>query len=515
MKTHHDEFRRPRRVRRAGIAVVLVLGLLAITLAISYATLRGQGTTAQLARNNSRALDAREAARSGLAAALRKMSEADWAGVDVPLSANVTNQSWYEVTFTTGDASLTPSDPKYGEYPYRVTLESTGYAADPSDPTLRSTHKSRCVVQLVRKAMPADPSNWTALTTPAVYQWGNRNVPVQFPVRIGGTATILGKVQLCLEYPPSNATARDRYLSDLNAMRLAGQGDYRPFASPLTIATARQDIATLNILNTKLGLLTVNSLASTNNPLAHPGSVTSYRLYPGGKAYDVPVVQALYGSTLQNVTLAPDPVTNPLGVFRSSGSLSLQNNVLIRGTLLTEGSSPDIQVSGTNVRLEGVNLPGLSGTTQVYQLPTALVADDLRIHSSADVEIKGFTMVWDEFELRPGSASTRLKVEGNLVTAGLLLQGRSSWVLNGSEWGAELSAFQTNLLLPLSDPNRITYFPTWMERKRGFTVQPALTFQPASSGVRPHWHDWTQPVFQKASSDAGLAWDLVRWEELD
>ena len=48
-----------RTYRPRGIAVVMVLGLLAITIAISYATLRGQGTTIQLARNNSRSLDAR------------------------------------------------------------------------------------------------------------------------------------------------------------------------------------------------------------------------------------------------------------------------------------------------------------------------------------------------------------------------------------------------------------------------------------------------------------------------
>ena len=100
---------------RRGIAVVLVLGLLAVTLAVSYATLRGQGTTTQLASNNSRALDAREAARSGLAAALRKISDTGWAGVEVPLSANVTPNSWYEISFTTGDAKLTERDTNYGE----------------------------------------------------------------------------------------------------------------------------------------------------------------------------------------------------------------------------------------------------------------------------------------------------------------------------------------------------------------------------------------------------------------
>src|SRR5262245_55929518 len=96
---------RPNRQHRPrGIAVVMVLGLLAITIAVSYATLRGQGTTTQLARNGSRSLEARAAARSGISAALRAMSENAWGGVSTTLSSNVTANSWYQVTYTTGDS---------------------------------------------------------------------------------------------------------------------------------------------------------------------------------------------------------------------------------------------------------------------------------------------------------------------------------------------------------------------------------------------------------------------------
>src|SRR3954467_14432336 len=93
--------------RPRGIAVVMVLGILAITIAISYATLRGQGTTTQLARNGSRSLEARAAARSGVSAALRAISENGWSGVTTALSSNVTANSWYQVTYRTGDDKLT------------------------------------------------------------------------------------------------------------------------------------------------------------------------------------------------------------------------------------------------------------------------------------------------------------------------------------------------------------------------------------------------------------------------
>src|SRR4051812_2823714 len=142
-----------RVYRPRGIAVVMILGLLAITIAISYATLRGQGTTSQLARNNSRALEARAAARSGIAAALRKISENAWGGVSVTLQSNVTPNSWYVVTFTTGDVKLLSTDPSYGEYPYRLMIDSIGYATDPLNTAIQSQFKSRCTVQLLRKQM--------------------------------------------------------------------------------------------------------------------------------------------------------------------------------------------------------------------------------------------------------------------------------------------------------------------------------------------------------------------------
>src|SRR5437763_9838630 len=110
--------------RPRGMAVIMVLGLLAITIAISYATLRGQGTTTQLARNGSRSLEARAAARSGISAALRAISENAWGGVSATLNSKVTPNSWYQVTFRTGDDTLTETNASYSERPFRLTIES-------------------------------------------------------------------------------------------------------------------------------------------------------------------------------------------------------------------------------------------------------------------------------------------------------------------------------------------------------------------------------------------------------
>jgi hypothetical protein len=59
----------------------------------------------------------------------------------------------------------------------------------------------------------------------------------------------------------------------------------------------------------------------------------------------------------------------------------------------------------------------------------------------------------------------------------------------------------------------VPYFPDYQEKNKGFVVKPALTFSPDSSGVKPHWHDWSQPIYQPDPGDPGLRWEVVRWED--
>ena len=513
------------RLRR-GVAVLLVLGMLAMTLALSYASLRGQATVAQLAQNVGRGEDARLAAESGIYAALRKMSDGTWGGINSTLTGRITDDSWYEVSFLTGDASLQPGDPLYGEYPYRVTVTASGYASDPGQPSLRSVHKVDAVVQLARRAIAPEPSAWSSLDNYTVYQWGNRDITVQEPVRINGQTTLLGRLFLSPTYP-STTGSRDAYLTGLNSMLLEGRGDHRPFASPLTIALIRQDSSALDLV-TKLGILTIDSLASASAPVGHPNTVSSYRLYPGGKVYSPPILGDVYGSTLQSVTLAPHPVNNPLGVFRNRATLSVNNNVTIRGTIVGEGTVSDIQVVGTNVKFEGFNLPPLEGASATYQLPVALLRDDLRYHGTSDAVLQGLAMIYDEFELKQGAATARFAMHGKLVTSGLRLQGRTPWIMTSTDWQKDCDDFRGSggllggILEALLDDVRAAlglgaddpvFFPEYMQHVRGFTVQPRLTFQPEATGVKYHWHDWSQPVFQKDPNDLGLRWNLVRWVE--
>src|SRR5262245_51475877 len=107
--------------RRRGMSVLIVLGLLAITLAVSYAMMRTQSTNIQIHNNYQRRGDARQAAYAGLSMALRAMQQNNWAGVTSTLSRNVGEGTSCYVTYETGDAALLPGSASYAEWPYRVT----------------------------------------------------------------------------------------------------------------------------------------------------------------------------------------------------------------------------------------------------------------------------------------------------------------------------------------------------------------------------------------------------------
>src|SRR3712207_7285832 len=69
----------------------------------------------------------------------------------VPMSANVTNHSWYQVSFTTGDAALQPADAQYAEYPFRVTIDSIGYRSEEHTSELQSRQYLVCRLLLEKK----------------------------------------------------------------------------------------------------------------------------------------------------------------------------------------------------------------------------------------------------------------------------------------------------------------------------------------------------------------------------
>jgi hypothetical protein len=496
-------------VARRGATVVIVLGLLAMTLAVSYAMMRTQVTSLQIQNNLSRRDSARHAAHTGMAAALRRIHDADWPGVDVPLAGDLGNGVGYTIKFITGDESLQPGDPAYQEYPFRLTIHATGFAVDPGDPNRRAEHQVQTVVQLVRRAFSSQPAEWTNAQSFTLVAWDDADV--QFPAQIAGKVKVGDRLRLGRDYP--NGVFKDlvlsRYLRDLERMRQAKLGDHRLFTGQVHFPYENNSAALEN-LNNDLNVSTVNIPRGGMAPVEHPGQPETYRLYPGGKEYAIPKIQSHYGSELSGVTLARDVRENPLGVFWSSTSLTLGDRATVEGTIISHGVEPDILVEGQEVTWRAPELPALYGQPEnehVY-LPAGLVYENMRVAGGAQGSLFGTVVVWKRLEVPLGDEQTAFNLTGRAFTMDFSLRGRSSWDLIA--WPLSFFAFWEQL----DRDGAEVYFPRWMQTSHGMKVAPKIKFRPSDATDKHHWQDWSLPVYAPHPDDAGLLWDVLRWTEV-
>src|SRR5207248_7062086 len=109
--------------------------------------------------------------------------------------------------------------------------------------------------------------------------------------------------------------------------------------------------------------------------------------------------------------------------------------VTVHGTLITDSSSGDIFINGTNVNVSSVGLPALDGTTTPVQLPAMLVRNDLRIFASSQASIQGMAAVWNDVEFKQGpQQSINFTLEGQLLGKEIFVRGRDEWNQNTTWW---------------------------------------------------------------------------------
>ena len=342
---------------------------------------------------------------------------------------------------------------------------------------------------------------------------------MQGPVRITGPSTINGRLFLFPTYP-SYGNARDQYLTHLNSMRSAGRGDFRPFSGPLGIALIRQDANTLNHLQVKLALSTSDtSLAPITAPLTHPNVIAGYQLYPGGMTYHAKTAAG-------RLRLQPvEPDAGSRSGHESSRPVSQQRRSVDSEQRPHHGHHCHRQLVAGNPDLwhERPAGGGFAAKARIFQSDLAVACrpgqDDLRINGGSNSQIKGSAVVWDDFEIKQGAPTTQFTLTGSIASAGVILRGRDNWIMTANDWQDDYDDFNGNGLLAvlldallntirstLGLPGGATvYFPEFMQHQRGFTVQPTLTIQPDSSGVLPHWQDWTRPIYRKRPERSGIA----------
>ncbi|HUT95194.1 MAG TPA: hypothetical protein VMY37_37420 [Thermoguttaceae bacterium] len=492
---------------RRGVTVLIVLLLLSITLGLSYAIVRSQTTALQIQQNAGVQVSARGAALTGLTVALKEMHTSEWCygdGVNTTLSGPIGDHESYRVTYAAGDPSLAADDP---DSRYRVTLLSTGTATDPSDPERTSTHRARAVVRLVPRSVADEPSDWATMQNYTVYQSKVEPFEVDIPCRLEGPVRVQGKLKFAKHYPDDDE-AWKRYLRDLNAMRLDGHPDYRPFNGPVTLYYWWQEPKYLEALRDYLAVARIyTDVDEAASDWRLPGPFTEYQIYPGGPVYTIPWL----GSTLAD-SLEPDPSTNPLGLFYRDGDVTIQDNVTIQGSLFCRH---DVSIEGANVHFEPVELPALHASEGSLRMP-ALTCNQFVAKPTASGGLTGLAAVFDEFLIEKSPSTQEFAFTGRLIAKKLFVKQRHPW--EDVKWSDRYKDFKAQL--EELGAAAVQYFPVWMAQ-REYDPKPLVTFKPDPSPVSYHWKKPYDPIYVPHPDDHPpghpddkfLRWDLVEWTD--
>ena len=506
---------RSRRVRRrTGFALLVVLTIISVSIAMTYAVMHRQSVMLQVQQNNGTRVTARHAAITGMNVALRKMHQSNWAGVDVALSGDLGAAGSYSVTFTTGDPSLEdelnpgtpdPAHSDYSDWPFRVTVVSTGSVASATSGVAPTEYRVRAVMKLVPRALSAKPAAWDEIRASTLYQYASEpNYPnyIAAPLRVDGHVHVRGPLEICptLSWPMS---VRNEYLGDLAAMHSAAMGDHRMITGLVRWPTAEQDGSDVVAVNTIMGLTTFNTATTAAPGWTYPGPINTYRLYPGGEVYNV----ASCSANLSNGTLGPDPDTNPAGLFYNSGDVILNGDVTIVGTVIAGWS---IDLAGPNISVRPADLPPTYGSSSTVQLPALIAGDDLRVREACQATASGLIAVWNRFDVDPGTRDTTFDLTGRLACRQIRVEPRYTWNMNETEWTSMDQAFQVEAIS--GNPEATTYFPMYLAQ-HGYSYVPTIRLTAPDNTVEYQWITDGGSIYAPSAGDAGLMWDLLNWDD--
>ncbi len=483
---------------RHGMAVLVVLAFITITVAVSYALVRSQFMAVTIEQNSDAIQRAQDAAWAGASHALRQLHSANWGGTGSSETVRLTSDVQFTIVYRAGDESLPVDDTTY---PYRVTVNVTGRVVS-TDGSPDTTYPIVLVVQLVPRQLSSEPAAWKSMTKRSLTQWNaSRTTDIDIPARIEGAVALQGELRLFDHYP-SGTKPPVTYANDLKRLAHDKRADYRPFNGPAWVGPATRASTGYTYLRDIMGVPTYN-LSATDTPAFLETNVpTTYRLYPGGPEYAIPALPA----TLDNVILQADPRTNPLGIYRLAGATEFGSDVSIEGVILSSGYR--LRFRGTGITVKATELPELADNRQIYSLPAIATAGEIDIASGSSATFQGFVLAQSRFRIESDTGPTVFSLVGSLATAELRIEKDSQWPTASSWWQSALLKFSMTTVDGIGGKR---YFPEFVYEKYGLDPRPQILIKLPSGTNRYHWQNWNEPVFVPHPDDEGLRWSLIRW----
>jgi hypothetical protein len=245
-------------------------------------------------------------------------------------------------------------------------------------------------------------------------------------------------------------------------------------------------------------------LSTTLGPTSTP---STYRLYPGGPSYTVATLP-------QNCsgTYTADLKTNPLGILAASGSVYLNDNTTIEGTIFT-GANGDVNVCGKLVNVAAAqNLLPLYSTTTTppLRLPIVMSRDDFRVYSGASGTLRGVATAAGVFEVMSGSqVDDVMSLQLRIMSSGILIHGRTEWDQTSSWWQTQYSNFTSQ-----SSQGKVKYFADYLQLNAGLQPQPTVIVSPDTTDTARYiWSNLQSPIYAYPNSTDGLSWQIVSWTD--
>ncbi|MHC2066828.1 LamG-like jellyroll fold domain-containing protein [Bremerella sp. T1] len=303
--------------------------------------------------------------------------------------------------------------------------------------------------------------------------------------------------------PPGSA--RSRYLEATKSLAEADQGDYRPLAGEVTLSSDRNEVSTALTLLRQLGCTPSYQQTSAGNPGSSTISGSNYQLYPGGETYSIP----LLNSSIQYQSFEPDVDTNPLGIFRSNGNITLNEQTTIRGTLISQVSGSDIRLRGSEIEITGANLPSLDGDSTVYQFPALIALDDIEASYNVGATINGAIAAFGDLEINSLYSNSKFQLTGQVFVDEFDLQAKAEW----SSVATYSHYYLSNFHNAVGHTNTTTNFASWLDETSSAKFENNVKIEAPETPPSYRWLDLGQPIYQKGDGDEGLVWELVRWKD--
>lgn len=435
--------------RSRGVSLPVVLISISLSLMLTYATLNSQTRNIQIRQNVDRQELAHQAAESGIAVALNQLQSPSWAGVSTAITGTLSSDTFgtatYSVQFLTIDGQTSPSAYASGGGQTSIGSNatvfdtsanglSTASAASATAATknafqllIRSTGKWQSAattsdtvtdtIEVGAELLPRVPgrtislgdtanatdvklnaASYDAIQGYALFATAgdsiNRSLNLDPGHRVDGPCWLSHGVRI-FRGPQMDSTTRNEFFqSTASLYSITSNGQTllsypHPFGGPITM-----NAALTTTESSDLTMLNVPRQQATSVPTAPTISFSNwqhYQLFEGGFTYDA---VTLTSGTLDNVVLRPTP-RNPLGIFYRAGDLTIDDNVVIQGTLVC---TQKILFTGNNNVLSSLKWRDDSGAAlfteaNLYPRSPAIICQNLDFNRDVRVNVEGAVVV--------------------------------------------------------------------------------------------------------------------------